>query len=334
MDPLSHAVIAASASAAARPAANASSCPAAMLAAGLAALAPDLDVLIRSSTDPMLTLEYHRQFTHALAFVPVGALVCALVVFRIVRRKLGFGRTYVACLAGYATHPLLDAFTTYGTELLWPFSDVRIAWSTIAVVDFLFTGPVVLLVALAVAKRRARYAQLAAVWAAVYLAFGELQAARATAAGTALAASRGHAPVRVEAIPALFSSLVLWKIVYEHDDRYYVDAVRTGFATSSMAGESAAKLDIVRHFPWLDSTDQQALDVERFRRVAGDLLAVRDDAPNRVVDLRYSLVPNEISGFWAIVLDESAAPDAHVGFVATRENAQRDALRLLDILFE
>jgi inner membrane protein len=334
MDPLSHAVVAASASASVQPAARGSTLPAYLLAAGLAALAPDLDVLIRSSTDPLLTMEYHRQFSHALAFVPFGALACALVVFRAVRRKLGFGQTYLACLAGYATHSLLDAFTTYGTELLWPISDARIAWSTIAVVDFMFTGPIALLVALAVAKRRARYAQLAAGWAALYLAFGALQAARATAAGAALAASRSHAPVRVEAIPALFSSLVLWKIVYEHDGRYYVDAVRTGFVTSSIAGESVAKLDVAHHFPWLDSRDQQAVDIERFRRVSGDLLAVQEDAPNRVVDLRYSLVPNEIAGFWAIVLDSSAAPNAHVGFVATRENTPRDALRLLGILFD
>ena len=30
----------------------------------LAGLAPDLDVLIQSSTDPILSLEYHRQFSH------------------------------------------------------------------------------------------------------------------------------------------------------------------------------------------------------------------------------------------------------------------------------
>jgi inner membrane protein len=322
------------ATAAAQPGANARSLRAAMLAAGLAGLAPDLDVLIRSSVDPLLTLEYHRQFTHALAFAPFGALACALVVYRLVRNEIGFKRTYFACLVGYTAHPLLDAFTTYGTELLWPFSDVRIAWSTIAVVDFLFTGPIVLLLALGAVQRRARLAQLAFAWAALYLAFGVLQASRAEAAGSALAASRGHAPVRLEAIPALFSSLVLWKIVYEHDDRYYVDAVRTGFTTSSMAGESIAKLDIARDFPWLDPTDQQAVDVERFRRVAGGLLAVPEDAPNRVVDLRYSLVPNEIAGFWAIVLDSSAAPDAHVSLVATRENTRRDAVRLLRLLFE
>ena len=35
----------------------------------LAGLAPDLDVLIQSSTDPILFLEYHRQFTHSLFFI-------------------------------------------------------------------------------------------------------------------------------------------------------------------------------------------------------------------------------------------------------------------------
>ena len=47
----------------------------------MAGLAPDLDVLIRSSTDPMLSLEYHRQFTHSLFFIPFGALIFALVIF-------------------------------------------------------------------------------------------------------------------------------------------------------------------------------------------------------------------------------------------------------------
>lgn len=34
----------------------------------LAGLAPDLDVLIRSESDPILFLEYHRQFTHSLFY--------------------------------------------------------------------------------------------------------------------------------------------------------------------------------------------------------------------------------------------------------------------------
>ena len=44
----------------------------------LAGLVPDLDVLIKSSTDPILFLEYHRQFTHLLFFIPFGALIVTL----------------------------------------------------------------------------------------------------------------------------------------------------------------------------------------------------------------------------------------------------------------
>ena len=47
----------------------------------LAGLAPDLDIFIRSRTDPLLFLEYHRHFTHSLFFIPLGALICAIVFY-------------------------------------------------------------------------------------------------------------------------------------------------------------------------------------------------------------------------------------------------------------
>ena len=46
----------------------------------LGGMAPDLDVLFQSPTDPILFLEFHRQFTHSLVFIPVGALVVFLVL--------------------------------------------------------------------------------------------------------------------------------------------------------------------------------------------------------------------------------------------------------------
>ena len=57
----------------------------AALVGALSGMAPDLDALIRSSTDPLLFLDYHRQFTHALLFVPVGALVCCLAFYPFMR---------------------------------------------------------------------------------------------------------------------------------------------------------------------------------------------------------------------------------------------------------
>lgn len=60
---------------------------AAAVLGGLSGMAPDLDVLIRSSQDPLLFLEYHRQFTHSLLFIPFGSLLCALVFYFIFSKR-------------------------------------------------------------------------------------------------------------------------------------------------------------------------------------------------------------------------------------------------------
>jgi inner membrane protein len=329
VDPISHAAFGA---AFAQARAEKRNVVAVALCGAVGALAPDLDALIRSSHDPLLFLEFHRQFTHSLAFAPVGAALCTAAVWRFVRARLSGVVAYAACLAGYLSHLLLDTCTTWGTQLLWPFSSERVAWNVIAVIDPLFTVPVVALAALAAWRRRPRYAGAALAWAALWLLLGAAQHERALDAANDLAASRGHVPVRMVAIPA-FSSQLLWKTIYEFDGRYYVDAARTGVRSTAEAGRSVAKLDAARDFPWLVPASQQARDVERFRAIANDLLAVDPAAPDRIVDLRYSLVPNEIAGFWAIVLDSAAAPEAHVELKATRENTPAEALRLLDSLF-
>ena len=60
---------------------------AATLFGALAGMAPDLDFLIRSDTDPLVYLKYHRQFTHSLIFIPVGGFICALVFHGLLGRR-------------------------------------------------------------------------------------------------------------------------------------------------------------------------------------------------------------------------------------------------------
>ena len=75
MDPLTQGVLGAVLPQAT--AARALCAPGAGLLGFLAGMAADLDVLIRSSSDPLLFPEYHRQFTHSLMFIPSGAYLCA-----------------------------------------------------------------------------------------------------------------------------------------------------------------------------------------------------------------------------------------------------------------
>ena len=119
-----------------------------------AGLAPDLDVLIRSENDPILFLEYHRQFSHSLFFIPFGSLIVALLIFPLFKKSMSLKTIYMASFLGYATHGLLDACTSYGTLLFWPFSNERVTWNNISIIDPLFTIPVLILIGIAIKTRK------------------------------------------------------------------------------------------------------------------------------------------------------------------------------------
>ena len=291
-------------------------------------MAPDLDVLIRSDTDPLLFLEYHRQFTHSLFFVPFGGVMVGVLLYYLLGKRLGL-TLLVSCIyttLGYATHALLDTSTSYGTLLLWPFSNERFAWNTISVIDPLYTLPLMVGVLMAGIKKQARFAQMALVWALVYPLVGSMQRDRAITAGWEFATSRGHQPVRLEAKPS-FGNIVLWKTVYETDHYYYVDAVQVASHVKHYKGEKAKKLDIARDFSWLDLGSQQARDIERFRWFSNGYIALDPSNSQRIIDVRYSLIPNEIAPLWGIQLSSAADFDSHITYTTERHlsDQQREA---------
>ena len=283
----------------------------------LAGLAPDLDVLIRSSTDPVLFLEYHRQFTHSLVFIPFGALFVAALIFPLVKKSLSFKTTYVASFLGYATHGLLDACTSYGTLLFWPFSNERITWNNISIVDPLLTIPALILVLVAIKTKGRRLSFFAVGWIVSYLALGFVQYERALSSAYQLAQSRGHNAERVTLKPS-FGNLILWKSIYQHEDRFYVDAIRTGLELNWCAGESVKIFDAQYHLSDLDKNSQQMKDIERFRWFSQDYLGFDQDR-NLVTDVRYSMIPNQIAPMWGLVIDEQKGANEHAVWWASRD---------------
>ena len=175
----------------------------------LAGLAPDLDVLIRSSDDPILFLEYHRQFSHSLFFIPFGSLFVALFLFPFFKGSMSMKTVYVASFLGYATHGLLDACTSYGTQLFWPFSDERVTWNNISIVDPLFTLPIAALLVIAIITRRKMFSFIAIGWIVFYLSLGFVQYERTLSAAMQLADSRGHNSERLP-LKHSFGNLILW----------------------------------------------------------------------------------------------------------------------------
>ena len=292
----------------------------------LSGMVPDLDIFIRSENDPLLFLEYHRQFTHSLIFIPIGGLICAVVFyFLFARFKLSFKHTYLFCTLGYATHGLLDSFTSYGTQLFWPFTNYRVSWNTISIIDPVFTIPVLFLLLFAAIKRKPKIALVGLIWALTYLTIGFVQNYRATQVGWQLAEQRSHEPIALNAKPT-FGNMILWKVMYETKDRFYTDGIRLGFETKLYSGTSIAKLNVQQDFPWLDLNSQQAKDLQRFAWFSQDYVSVDPNQPNRVFDTRYSLIPTETNGLWSIWLNPNADNKTHVRYEHDRDrgNDKRD----------
>ena len=97
----------------------------ALICGFIGGLAPDLDILIRSSTDPLLSIDYHRHFSHSLFFSPLGGFLVSTLLFLLLKNKLSYKQIYLFSFLGYFSHGILDACTSYGTVLFWPFSDFR-----------------------------------------------------------------------------------------------------------------------------------------------------------------------------------------------------------------
>jgi inner membrane protein len=269
----------------------------ALVLGALAGMAPDLDVLIRSPTDPLFAIEYHRHFTHSLAFVPIGALVCAAVFWVFLRKKLNFARIYLWSFLGYATHGLLDACTSYGTQLYWPFSNHRVEWNIIGIIDPIFTGLLLCAVGLSFLLRQRWVKTLVAVAMAYLVGFGTLQKNRAQKEITKLAESRGHQPIRVEVKPTVFN-LFAWRGIYEFEGRFYVDAVHVGLSTRVYEGSSVDR--VIERPQSIVEGSVLAQDIERFRWFSADYLFVNPRDPEIIGDLRFSLLPNSIDPLWGI----------------------------------
>ncbi len=124
----------------------------AMLLGAIAGTIPDLDVIANYFTDTVSALEIHRGFTHSIVFAVVFGLLFGWLLSLWDKRASLKQWSWFWFLC-FVTHPLLDAHTTWGTQLFWPF-DLRLAYKNIFVIDPLYTLPFLVFLILAMFQKR------------------------------------------------------------------------------------------------------------------------------------------------------------------------------------
>lgn len=126
----------------------------AMLYGAIAGTIPDLDVLCRYFVDTVTATEWHRGFSHSIFFAVLFSPIFGWLISKIERKsKATFVDWSRLMFWGLFTHPILDAFTTWGTQLFWPF-ETRLAFRNIFVIDPLYTLPFLVFLIMAMRQKR------------------------------------------------------------------------------------------------------------------------------------------------------------------------------------
>ncbi len=297
----------------------------ALIAGALSGMAADLDVLIYSPSNPMLGVTFHRHFTHSFVFIPLGALIVALFLRLFKSYRQDWKAVYWACLLGYATHGLLDACTSYGTLLLWPFSSRRISWDCVAIIDPLFSVPLAIGIFFTQRSGRRAWVGIALLFCLFYLGLGEWQNRRGELRQQFIAQSRGHQKIKGRVMPTLGNNLV-WRSLYEADGKFWADTIYLPLWKEGHdeAGANIPRFDSDQLPPDFLENPSLKADWEKFFWFTEGFIAQQDGV---LADMRYSSETGGFNPLWGIILPtDMDAP--HVGWTYFKSNRKRAVEKL------
>jgi inner membrane protein len=223
---------------------------------------PDLDAFIDHG-DPLRNMTFHRAESHSLFWLTLASPLLAALPARLHRTHgAGFRRWWLAVWLALATHPLLDAMTIYGTQLLLPFTDYPFGLGSVFIIDPLYTLPLLIGVACALALRSRRGLAINAAALAIstaYLAWSVAAQAHVGRLARDAVAAQDIEGRQLLVVPAGFST-VLWRVLVMTPDGHAEgfhslldDSPRIRLTTYTRDTGLAAELDhlwAVRRMAW------------------------------------------------------------------------------------
>lgn len=283
---------------------------------GVAGLLPDLDALIDHG-DPVLNMVLHRAETHALFWLALASWPLAWLVTRISNEPALQRRWWVAIALALLTHPLLDWFTIYGTQLWLPFSDEAFGLGSLFIIDPLYSLPLMAGVVWATcgASRGLSANTVGLVWSCAYILWSVLVQQHVLGQAHASLRSAGLSTKQVFVTPAPFNT-VLWRVVAVDGDHLH-----EGFYSLADGGRPV-RFDAFDRGSALKSEHAHHPQLQRLQRFADGFISLRQNTAGDLVmsDWRMGQYPNFVFTFnIGPALAPGAAPP-----VATQERRTLD----------
>lgn len=277
----------------------------AVLMGALLGTLPDLDVVLDYG-DAVANVTEHRGFSHSLFVLTGLAALLSVVSARLApARDISLARWGAFFGLILISHPLLDALTAYGTQLLWPLTTPPVAWPLVFIIDPFYSLPLLACLITALVTRRVRR------WCGWGLAISSLYLVMSV--GAKLSVEHKLAPVLAEqgldTAPRLVQptpfNILLWRATVVDGDRYYESLV------SLLDGDASPTLEPLRRGVALEGAALDSHAGQRLAWFAGPFLRYE----MRLIEDKLTLIATDLRlGF----------PGFHpFSFtLATRENAE------------
>ena len=268
----------------------------ALLWGAIAGTLPDLDVFVPLG-DAVRDFTYHRSASHSLF---VLAALTPVLVWLILKIHPGTAehlrRWFVLVYLVFSTHVLLDSFTVYGTQIFWPFVTTPMTWSSIFIIDPMYTLPLLFgIIAALISSRKGSWGHTAntigLILSTGYLMWTLAAKLHVERVAQSAVQDQNINNAAVLTTPTPFNSL-LWRIVVVNEAHYY-----EGFY--SLLDDDKA-ISLVQHPRALELIEslKESWPVLRLKWFTKDFYAAElYDSDIVITDLRMGLEPEYVFRF-------------------------------------
>ncbi len=264
---------------------------------------PDVDVFIGRFlySNEIQAMAFHRGFMHSILFAVIGAVFFGWITFKAYnsgkRKEMTTQKDWIRLFFwSIFTHPILDCFTPYGTQLFAPFSDDRVAFNNISVADPLYTLPFLICIVVALCfqkqhSKKMKWTKAGIYISSLYLFFTLGNKIYMDTVFKKSFEKAGISMDRFSAQPTIFNT-ILWYAVAETETQYHV----TFYALFDEKSYSEKIINIDKNHALLDMSDENLHTLTWFSNGYFNLSKGAETGTYEYVDLRYPMLnPNDVN---------------------------------------
>jgi len=273
----------------------------ALLFGAIGGTIPDLDVFIGRLLyqNEIQAMAFHRGFMHSIFFAIIGCFVFGWLTYKLYdfgkRKQITTLKDWVLLFFwSIFTHPILDCFTPYGTQLFTPFTNYRVAFNNISVADPLYTVPFLLCMIVLMFYNRERtrrkwWLKAGIYTSSAYMIFTIANKFHMDAVFEKSFINKGITYTRFSAQPTIFNN-ILWYAVAETETQYHL----AYYSLLDKSNTTDNVITVDKNHGLLDMNDKNLNTLTWFSKNYFNLSKKEAADTYKYTDLRYPMLnPND-----------------------------------------